>query len=261
MNNKMNKMKTSFSRARFFPSLLFIVLLAPVPTLGQRLHPRFKEAKPGDAKPVISRVVILPAQVSLSKDGMKGNERLDKEAAAATPIIEKALAKALGNKNLTVIDGQFTPEALQNDEKLKYAVADLRRNYDDLHSKIIKKQKDVEKGRFSLGDQVLLLNQDDSIDAFVFVDAAGERKTGGKKALGIVTVTPWTMLSSYAITIGIVDARSGDVLAYTLTTTGSDIGKADDRKLVEVITKSLKKFPSRTPTEKKLPAGTTAEKK
>ncbi|HEX5082180.1 MAG TPA: hypothetical protein VFY40_09045, partial [Blastocatellia bacterium] len=193
----------------------------------------------------------LPAQVSLSKDGMKGNEPMDKEAAAAKPIIEKALAKALRKKNLTVLDSQFDTEALQNDEKLKYAVADLRRNYDELNSKIIKKQKDVEKGRFSLGDQVLLLNQDDSIDAFVFVDAAGERKTGGKKALGIVTITPWTIPSSYAISIGIVDARSGDVLAYTLINTGSDICKADDRKLVEIITKSLKKLPAGTPAEKK----------
>ena len=256
----MNKMKTSFSRARFFPSFLFIILLAPVPTLGQRLHPRLKEAKPGDAKPVISRVVILPAHVSLTKDGMKGSEPLDKDAAAATPIIEKALAKALNNKNLTVLDSQFNPEALQNDEKLKYAVADLWRSYDELHVKIIKKQKDVEKGRFSLGDQVLLLNQDDSIDAFVFVDVAGERKTGGKKALGIVTITPWAILSSYTVTIGIVDARSGDVLAYTLTSTGSDIGKADDRKLVEVITNSLKKFPAGTPAEKKPSARAPAEK-
>jgi hypothetical protein len=249
--NKMNKMKISFSRARFFPSLLFIILLAPVPALGQRLHPRLKEAKPGDAGPVISRVIILPAQVSLSKEGMKGSEPLDKEAAAATPIIEKALAKALRDKKLNVLNSQFGPKALQNDEKLKYAVADLRRNYDELNGKIIKKQKDVEKGRFSLGDQVLLLNQDDSIDAFVFVDAAGERKSGGKKALGIVTFSPWTMLSSYTICIGIVDARSGDVLAYTMTNTGADIGKADDRKLVEVITKSLKKLPAGAPAEKK----------
>ena len=244
-------MNTPQARARFFLSFLFIILFAPVPALGQRLHPRLKEAKPGAENPVINRVIVLPAQVSLRKDGMKGDEPLEKEAAAATPIIEKALAKSLAAKNLTVIDSPYTSEALQNDEKLKYAVADLRRNYDELNGKIIKKQKDVEKGRFSLGDQVLLLNQDDSIDAFVFVDAAGKRTTGGKKALGIATLTPWTIMSSYAISIGIIDARSGDVLAYTLTSTVSDIGKADDRKLVEVITKSLKKLPSGTPAEKK----------
>jgi hypothetical protein len=237
--------------ARFFLPLLFIILLAPVSAMGQRLHPRLKVVKPGDAKQVISRVVILPAKVSLTKDGMKGIERLEKEAAAATPIIEKALAKALVAKNLTVLDSPFTPEALQNDDKLKYALADLRRNYDELNSKIFKKEKDIEKGRFSLGDQVLLLNQDDNIDAFVFVNAAGQRQSGGKKALGIVTLSPWMMVSFYFINIGIVDARNGDVLAYTLTGTKSDIGKEDDKKLVELLTNSLKKLHTGTSAEKK----------
>jgi len=244
-------MNTSLSYARLFPSLLFIILLAPVGVPGQRLHPRFKEAKPGAEKPVISRVVILPAQVSLTKDGMKGSEPLEKEAAAATPIIEKAMAKALTTKNLTVLDNPFKPEALQNDEKLKYALADLQRNYGELSLKIFKKQKDIEKGRFSLGDQVLLLNQDDNIDAFVFVNATGRRNSGGKKALGVVTLSPLMMVSFYFINIGIVDARNGDVLAYTLTATRDDIGREDDTKLVEFLTKSLKKLPAGTPAEKK----------
>jgi hypothetical protein len=244
-------MNTPLSLARFFLSLLFIILLTPVLAMGQRLHPRLKGAKPGADKLVISRVVVLPAQVSLTKDGMKGSEPLEKEAAAATPIIEKAMAKTLTAKNLTVVESQFTPEALQSDEKLKYAAADLRRNYDDLLAKIAKKQKDVEKGRFSLGDQVLLLNQDDNIDAFVFVNAAGQRKSGGKKALGWMMLDPSMIFPTYFIRIGIIDARTGDALAYTQVRTTYDFGKQDDKKLVEVLTETLKKLPSGKPAEKK----------
>ena len=244
-------MNTSLSRASFLLSLFFIILLAPISAMGQRLHPRLKKAKPGDAKQVISRLVILPAQVSLAKDGMKGGEPLEKEAAAAIPIIEKALAKALAAKNLIVLDSPFIPEALQNNEKLKYAVADLRRNYDELNGKIIKNRKDIEKGRFSLGDQVLLLNQDNNIDAFVLITAAGKRKSGGMKALGIATLNPIGMASLYFINVGIVDARNGDVLAYTGMTSFSDIGKEDDKKLVEMFIRNLNKLPSGTPVEKK----------
>jgi len=244
-------MNTPLSLARFFLSLLFIILLAPVLAMGQRLHPRLKGAKPGGDKLVISRVVVLPAHVSLTKDGMKGSEPLEKEAAAAKPIIEKAVAKTLTAKNLTVLESQFTPEALQNDEKLKYAAADLRRNYDELLTKIVKKQKDVEKGRFSLGDQVLLLNQDDNIDAFVFVNAAGQRKSGGKKTLGILMLDPGMIFPTYSFRIGIIDARTGDALAYTQVTTTYDFGKQDDKKLVEVLTGTLKKLPSGKPAEKK----------
>jgi len=244
-------MNISLPSPNLFLSLFFIILLVPVPASGQRLHPRLKEAKPVDAKQVLSRIIVLPAQVSLSKDGMKGGESLEKEAAAATPIIEKAMAKALTTKNLTVLESLFTPERLRNDEKLKYALADLQRNYHELLIKISKKQKDIEKGRFSLGDQVLLLNQDDNIDAFVFIDAAGQRKSGGKKAMGIALLNPFMIMPLYFIRIGIIDARNGDVLAYDQVITTYDFGKEDDKKLVELLTKSLKKLPTGTAAEKK----------
>jgi hypothetical protein len=244
-------MNISLSPARLFLCLLFIPLLAPVHAPGQRLHPRLKGAKPGDANQVISRVAIFPAQVWLVKDAMKGAEPMNKEAAAATPIIEKALAKALAARNLTVLDNPFTQEALENNQKLKYAVADLRFKYGELNDKIIKNRKDVEKARFTLGDQVLLLNQDDNIDAIVFVTVVGRRRSGGMKALGIITLNPSVMTSLYHINIGIVDARNGDVLAYTGVTTFSDIGKEDDKNLVDSLTRSLERLPTGKTTVKK----------
>ncbi len=243
-------MKFSRSRYQQFLPLFFLLLIFPASALGQRLHPKLKEAKPGEAHSGIQRIVVLPAQVSLIKGGMKGNEPLEKEAAAATPIIEQAVAKALTAKNLSVMESPFKPEALQNDEKMKYAMADLQRNYAELLAKITRKKKDVEKARFSLGDQVLLLNQDDNIDAFVFVHAFGQRKSGGMKALGAITLSPILMMPSYFVRVAIADARTGEVLAYTEAFTILDIAKADDKKLVELLTKSLKK----------LPAGTTPEK-
>jgi hypothetical protein len=89
--------------------------------------------------------------------------------------------------------------------------------------------------------------RDPTVNAFAMPNGSIYVNTG-LLAMTEMTFSPWTMLSSDTIPIGIVDAHSGDVLAYTLTSAGSDIGKAD-RKLVEVITKSLKKFPSETPAE------------
>jgi hypothetical protein len=56
---------------------------------------------------------------------------------------------------------------------------------------------------------------------------------------------------SKALTAGIADARSGEVLAYTLVVTTSDFGKKDDKKLVELLTNRLKQLPTGTTTEKK----------
>jgi hypothetical protein len=237
------KMMTPITRCKLSLALLFavflVIFLAAIPAFGQRLHPRVKAGKAE-----IKRLVILPVEVSMIKDGMKGTEPLEKEAAAALPVVEKAIAGALASKKLTVMESPFKPEALQNDEKLKYAVADLQRNYKELLPKISKKKKDVDKARFTLGDQVLMLNQDDSIDAFVFLLASGQKKSGGKKALGIIMLNPMMIIPTYFISIGIVDARNGEILVYNEMVTVSDITKDDGKSLADVLKNGLKKMPN-----------------
>jgi hypothetical protein len=222
--------------------LLFTIILAPIPAVGQRLHPRLK--KPKSEKSEITRLVIMPVKVSLNKDGMKGGEPMEKEAAAAVPYFEKAITTALTSKNLKVLDSPFKTEELEANEKLKYAVADLVGDYEKMLVLISKKNKDVEKGRFTLGDKVLLLNQDDEIDAFVFIHAAGTKKSGGKKALGIVLLNPFMVVPTYAVLIAIADARTGDILAYNQMVTFSDITKEDGKSLTELLKKALKKVPN-----------------
>jgi hypothetical protein len=186
----------------------------------------------------------MPVEVSLSKDGMKGGEPMVKEAEAALPYFEKAIATALTSKNLKVLESPFKKEALEENEKLKYAVADLVRDYKQLRPLISKKNKDVEKGRFTLGDKVLLLNQDDAIDAFVFLHAFGTKKSGGKKALGIVLLNPFMIVPTYAVFITIADARNGDILAFNRMITFSDITKEDGKSLTELLKRALKKVPN-----------------
>jgi hypothetical protein len=219
--------------------LLLAAAFAASPALGQKLHPRMKQ---GDS--IVNRVVILPVSVTLTKSGMKGGEPMEKEAAEAAPIIERAIAKAMIEKKLFVLDSPFKPEALLADEKLKYAAADLQRKYHELYIKMRRKQKDIEKGRFTLGDEVLLLNQDDNIDAFLFVDVHGQRKSKGMKTLGAITMAPILMLSTYIISVGIADARTGDILAYNQAASIFDITKPEDKRLVEMLNKMFKKLPA-----------------
>jgi hypothetical protein len=136
--------------------------------------------------------------------------------------------QALTACHLTVLDSPFTQQTLQSDEKLKYTLADLRHNYNNLLPKISKKEKGIEKGRFSLGDKVLLLNRDDHIDALVFVNAYGLRRSSGKKVVGAIILNPSMIGSGYSILIGIVDAHNGDLLAYTNAVV-PDIENEDER--------------------------------
>src|SRR4029450_13731449 len=112
--------------------------------------------------------------------------------------------------------------------------------YDDLLPRIMKKRKDVKQGRFSLGDEVLNLNLDKSVDAIVFVRGEGQKLTKGK--------TPFTVLVGGApaylrLTISIIDARTGDVLLYTDPETSGDPMSAEENSLRKAIEKSLKKLP------------------
>src|SRR5205807_3911016 len=79
-------------------------------------------------------------------------------------------------------------------------------------TKVMKKRKDVKKGRFSLGDEVLNLNVDKTADAIVFIRGRGQKLTSGKKTFVMLV---GGMPAYLIMQIGIVDAHTGDLLVYT----------------------------------------------
>ena len=118
--------------------------------------------------------------------------------------------------------------------------ADIQSRYDALLPKIMKKRKDVKKGRFSMGDEVLNLNLDKNTDAIVFIRGQGQKLTKGKTAFTILVggVPPYLQL-----TVGIVDAHTGDVLVFTTPLARGDVTSQNEKPLRKAIEKSLKKLP------------------
>ena len=119
-------------------------------------------------------------------------------------------------------------------------MADLQARYDALLPKIAKKRKDVKKGRFSLGDEVLNLNLDKSADAIVFIRGQGQKLTKGKTAF---TLLVGGLPAYLQLTIGVVDAHTGEVLVFTNPLTRGDATGANDKSLLKAIENSLKKLP------------------
>jgi hypothetical protein len=56
-----------------------------------------------------------------------------------------------------------------------YSIADFQTKFDDLLPRIMKKRSDVKKARFTMGDEVLNLNLDKSVDAIVFIRGQGQK--------------------------------------------------------------------------------------
>jgi len=128
----------------------------------------------------------------------------------------------------------------EGDARQKYAIADIQAKFDDLLLKVMKKRKDVKKGRFSMGDEVLNLNLDKSTDAIVFVRGQGQKLTSGKKTFVLLV---GGMPAYLKLMIGIVDAHNGEVLLFTDPVFAGDPTTAVDR-LRKALEKSFKKLPT-----------------
>jgi hypothetical protein len=194
----------------------------------------------------IKNVLILPAKVELMKAGMKGGEGMLKESDQVAEELPKLVIAALQKKGYTVLDNPFTAQSLNDNGDLKIALADTQNRYDVLCHQLLKKQKDVKKGRFTMGDEVSKTNPDGKADTLVFIRATGQKNTGGRKALGVALLNPMLMVDLMFVSISLVDAETGEVLATTQTVgTGDFVGKTD-KSLAKRIEKSLNKLPAPT---------------
>ena len=162
-----------------------LLLLAAPPSSGGQaptrpgpfLNPKLK------AKEInIRTVVVLPSIVKITKQGVRGSEGMGKEEEEATSALASSVSAALTESGLSV-EAPFTEEALKSNNELSYAVADVQRKFDEIVPQLYMKPKDVQKGRFSLGDMVAVLNTKGKADALVITRAEGEKWTKGKGML------------------------------------------------------------------------------
>ena len=201
---------------------------------AQYLHPKIVEKKV-----TIRSAVILPAKVEIMKESAKGSEMMVAQSADISKSVMEAVDQALKEKKISVVGNSFEPSAL--DDSRKYQLADIQTRYDALLPKLLKKSKDVKKARFTLGDEVMLLNVHKDADVIVFIRGQGRVFTKGKTAFSILSFSLDFPLAT--ITVGIVDARSGEVLAFTKPMNSSGVLK-NKKSLNKMIQKSLKKLPA-----------------
>jgi hypothetical protein len=205
--------------------------MSPLVVRAQFLHPKISSKQS-----TIRNVVILPAKVSVVRDSMKGPEGMAAESEDLSARVEKTVAEVLANKkHFTTVSGAASSSG-EGDAQARYTVADIQAKFDDLLPKVMKTRKDVKKGRFSMGDEVLNLNLDKSADAIIFIRGQGQKLTSGKKAF---TLLVGGMPAFLKLQIGIVDAYTDPILVGDPTTAVDRLRKA--------LEKSFNKLPAATP--------------
>ena len=221
------------------PFIVFIaamlLALAPAVARAQFLHPKVAKKET-----TIRNVIILPAKVNVVRDSMKGPEGMAAESEDVSGRVEKAVSAILEKqKNVKTLN---TPGAAsgEGDAQQRYSIADFQTKFDDLLPRIMKKRSDVKKGRFTIGDEVLNLNLDKSVDAIVFIRAQGQKLTGGKTAFVMLVGGAPAYLK---MQIGMIDAHTGEVLLYTDPMFAGDPTTAVDR-LRKALEQGFKKLPA-----------------
>lgn len=208
-----------------------------IAALSPAAHAQFLHPKITSKEVTVRNVVILPAKVEVVRDSMKGPEGMAAESEELSGRVEKTVTEVLANqKHIKTLGAP----ASGGDTQGKYTVADIQAKFDDLLPKVVKKRKDVKKGRFSMGDEVLNLNLDKSADAIVFIRGRGQKLTSGKKTFQLLV---GGMPAYLMMQIGVVDAHTGDVLVYTDPILVGDPTTAVNR-LRSALEKGFKKLPA-----------------
>jgi hypothetical protein len=212
-------------------SIAFLLVFLSTAGWTQFEHPDLKSGKA-----VVKNLVIVPPNVKIVKSGVKSVEEMVDESRAIENALPPLITEALNKKNCQADDKVFAGDALEKDQDLKYAVADLQKRFDEILPQLQKKPKDVRKGRFTMGDEVAKVNPGGTADALVFVRGFGQVVTGGKAFLGAMahTYTP----SGAIYYIAIVDAHNGNVLYYGIANNGA----GSPAKKPEGAKKSLERF-------------------
>ena len=217
--------------------LFFSSVLTCQQAQAQYLHPKIKE------KTVTVRsAVILPAKVELTKQSAKGSEMMVAESEDASSRVLDAVGQVLQEKKINLVSSPFDQKSEPLAEDRKYTLANIQGRYDALLPKLVDKSKDIKKGRFSLGDEVMLLNVDKSADALIFIRGQGRVFTKGKTAFSLLNPFSFDFPFLF-ITVGIVDVHTGEILVFTKPVSATKVLK-DPKSLNKLIKKSLKKLPA-----------------
>ena len=224
-----------------------LVLLSGAPALAQFEHPDLKSHKKQ-----VQSLLFMPAQVKITKVGMKGAEPMMEESRQTEVALSSVIGNVLQQLGYTVDQKSLAPAVLQKDSDLRYTVDDLQKKFDDELQRMNRKAKDVRKGRFTLGDEVTKLPAGEGVDALLFVRAEGQVLTGGKKAFGVLVTG--AVNDTAMMHFGVVDAKTGDVLYFAKPVALRNIAK-DSEKTSGVVKKSFKNFAKSSP-----PAAALAKK-
>jgi hypothetical protein len=214
----------------------FLLTLVASASFGQSIY------RYSNPKSHITKVCVLPAEARLTRVGMKGGESLVNEseewAGKLGTMLRNAVAAAGGEST-----AEPSPKSEKDNSAMRQAELQIRERYQSVSVQMRKKRRDIEKGRFTLGDEIAVLPCAAQADSVAFVDGSGILPTKSREAVGILSAPIGGLglaMSSFQIHIGFADSRTGAITALLVIRSGGKAGKDPDEALRKVLVSQLK---------------------
>jgi hypothetical protein len=220
---------------KMLASFVLLVAVAPATSLGEW---PYINAKLRGKKVAIGKVIILPPRITIVRSGVKGGEGMETEAESLAERLYQAIRSELSARGVSVVENALG----DGSDTAKYAIANLQSKFDNLRTPIGKRPSRVEEGRFTMGDSVASFAPGKA-DAFLFIRGGGVVQTKGKKVLAAVLLNPFLAMSSFQADVTIVDARSGEVLAFLRMRQSSDATRNSGDRLLNAAHRLLQEVP------------------
>ncbi|HVN92828.1 MAG TPA: hypothetical protein VMT38_04000 [Terracidiphilus sp.] len=165
------------------------------------------------SKPPIRNACVMPAEAELDRFGVKSTERLPKESddwAVALTSLVNAHLKAVG---VIPVSATNPLSSGASDSDIQQVIQQIQLKYDGMARSVDKKPKEISKGAYTLGDQVAMLPCAPNSDVIVIIRGAGSIPTVGRQAMA--GLAGGIMEQGALVTVTLVDAKSGEILAMT----------------------------------------------
>jgi TonB family protein len=182
--------------------------------------------------------------MQITRLGMKGPEPMMEESREAELPLTLEIGAVLGELGYKLDRGPLSQATLGKDADLRYDVDDLQKRFDSELQQILRKSKDVRKGRFTLGDEVGKLSLSRDVDALLFVRVRAQVLTNNKKAFG--QFVAGSKNDTALMDFGIVDARTGHVLYFAKSNMLADI-RQDSEETADSIKRAFRNLPPASP--------------
>ncbi|HXB74821.1 MAG TPA: hypothetical protein VNY05_41705 [Candidatus Acidoferrales bacterium] len=197
----------------------------------------------------IHKAVLLPAQVTVNKIGVKGAEGGVPQAEQIGGSFYSAVSTELALRGIEVLPN---PLEQAKDDAARYAIADLQARYDNVGVQVRRRPGSVEKGRFTLGDGVAKFEPGAAADILVFIRGTGHVLTSARKAIGLAE---WNWIgmgrmSQFRGEVTFVDAKTGEVLALIRFARGRDMTVKSGERFSQSLREALHDVPLPLPPPK-----------